>query len=104
METKPKTETINYMILGEAFAKAGWTRYPQFMAGSRWVKGGDTVTSYYGKYKLNGQPISKEQLIRMLQIGASCRWPKPSPRTRLVASTAALSSPASAGPMNIRVK
>ena len=66
METK--TKTINFMILSEAFAKAGWTRYHQFMAGSRWVKGGDTVTSYYGKYKLNGQPISKEHLIRMLHI------------------------------------
>ena len=67
-KTKTKTKTINYMILCEAFANDGWKEYHQFMVGNRWVKGGDTVTSYYGKYKLNGQPITKDYLIRMLHI------------------------------------
>lgn len=72
METKTNTkmekETINYAILSAAFANDGWTEYHQFMAGNRWVKGDDTVTSYRGKYKLNGQPVGKEYLIRMLNI------------------------------------
>lgn len=62
------TETINYAILSAAFANDGWKEYHQFMVGNRWVKGNDTVTSYYGKYKLNGQPIDKEYLCRMLKI------------------------------------
>ena len=63
-----KTETIYYPILSAAFANDGWREYHQFMAGSRWVKGDDTVTSYYGKYKLNGQPVTKEHLCQMLHI------------------------------------
>ncbi len=63
-----KSEKINYMVLSEAFANDGWKESHMFMAGSRWVKGNDTVKSYCGHYLLNGQPIDKEYLIRMLHI------------------------------------
>ena len=60
--------SLNFMLVSEAFERDGWKMYHQFMVGNRWVKGDDTVTFYYGHYKLNGNPISKEQIYEMLHI------------------------------------
>ena len=63
-----KINNINYVLVHEAFQRDGWTMYHQFMVGNRWVKGNDTITCYYGVYKLNGVPLSNENLIELLQI------------------------------------
>lgn len=61
-------KNINFILVKEAFEKAGWTMHHTFMAGNKWVKGHDTVTCYYGIYKLNGTVISNEYLYEMLDI------------------------------------
>lgn len=63
-----KINNINYLLVHEAFQRDGWTMYHQFMVGNRWVKGKDTITCYYGVYKLNGVRLSNESLIEMLHI------------------------------------
>jgi hypothetical protein len=68
-----RMNAIDYVPLNDAFEKNGWKEYRQFMAGTRWEKGDDTVTSYLGKYKLNGQLVGKEYLCRMLDIDTSLR-------------------------------
>lgn len=63
-----KMTNINFSLDRDTFEKDGWTMYHTFMAGSKWVKGNDTVTCYYGVYKLNGKVISNEYLCEWLHI------------------------------------
>ena len=64
---------IYYVSIDEAFEKAGWTKYHQFMAGNRWEKEDNTVTCYLGKYKFNGRAVDKEYICQMLNIDTSLR-------------------------------
>lgn len=63
-----KFERLNYQVLSDAFVRNGWKRYHLFMAGNYWLKGDDKITCFYGGYRLNGNLISSEQLIKMLDI------------------------------------
>ena len=62
-------KSLDYKIVDEAFAQEGWTKYIQFMAGSRYVKGNDTVTWYFGRFMLNGKSVSEENICEMLHLG-----------------------------------
>ena len=68
MDELKSLKDLNFMLVHEAFEKDGWQMYHKFMAGNKWVKGNDTVTCYYGVYKMNGKAISKEELCDMLHI------------------------------------
>ena len=63
-----KCERLNYQVLSDAFVRNGWKRHHRFMIGDSWDKGDDKVTCFYNGYRLNGNLISSEQLIRMLDI------------------------------------
>ena len=56
-------------MVDEAFEREGWTKYIQFMAGSRFVKGNDTITWYFGRFALNGKSVSEEYICEMLHLG-----------------------------------
>ena len=62
-------KTLDYKLVDEAFAREGWTKHIQFMAGSRYVKGNDTVTWYFGRFMLNGESVSEEYICEMLHLG-----------------------------------
>ena len=62
-------KSLDYKMVDEAFAREGWTKYIQFMAGNRYVKGNDTVTCYFGRFMLNGKSISEEYVCEMLHLG-----------------------------------
>ena len=59
---------LNGKLVNEAFEREGWTKYIQFMAGSRYVKGNDTVTCYFGRFMLNGKSVSEEFICEMLHM------------------------------------
>ena len=61
-------EHLNFKIVSAAFESKGWKMYHQFMAGNYWIKGNDKVTCFYGKYKLNGEPLSASQIMEMLDL------------------------------------
>ena len=61
-------ERLNYQVLSDAFVRNGWKRHHLFMIGDSWDKGDDNVSCFYEGYRLNGNLISCEQLIRMLDI------------------------------------
>ena len=63
-----KFERLNYQVLSDAFVRNGWKRHHLFMIGDSWDKGDDKVTCFYNGYRLNGNLISSEQLIKMLDI------------------------------------
>ncbi len=63
-----KFERLNYQVLSDAFVRNGWKKYHLFMAGDYWLKGYDKITCFYNGYRLNGNLISCEQLIKMLDI------------------------------------
>ncbi|MBO4874134.1 MAG: hypothetical protein J5542_02320 [Bacteroidales bacterium] len=63
-----KCERLNYQVLSDAFVRNGWKRHHLFMIGDSWDKGDDKVTCFYNGYRLNGNLISSEQLIKMLDI------------------------------------
>ena len=63
-----KFERLNYQVLSDAFVRNGWKKYHLFMAGDYWLKGDDKITCFYNGYRLNGNLISSEQLIKMLDI------------------------------------
>ena len=65
MDTKKE---LDYKIVDEAFAREGWTKYIQFMAGSRYVKGNDTITWYFGRFMLNGESVSEANICEMLHM------------------------------------
>ena len=60
---------LDYKMVDEAFEREGWVKYIQFMAGSRYVKGNDTVTCYFGRFRLNGKTVSEEYICEMLHLG-----------------------------------
>ena len=62
-------KSLDYKMVDKAFAQEGWTKYIQFMAGNRYVKGNDTVTCYFGRFMLNGKSISEEYICEMLHLG-----------------------------------
>ena len=62
-------KSLDYKMVDEAFAREGWTKYIQFMAGNRYVKGNDTVTCYFGRFMLNGKSVSEEYICEMLHLG-----------------------------------
>lgn len=62
------TTKLDHNLVNEAFKQEGWTVYHQFMAGNRYEKGNDVVTGYYGRFELNGKPISNEAICDMLHI------------------------------------
>jgi hypothetical protein len=66
METKKE---IDYKLVNEAFEREGWVKYIQFMAGSKYVKGNDTVTCYFGHFRLNGKSVSEAYICEMLHLG-----------------------------------
>ena len=66
METKKE---IDYKLVNEAFEREGWVKSIQFMAGSRYVKGNDTVTCYFGHFRLNGKSVSEAYICEMLHLG-----------------------------------
>jgi len=61
-------KSLDYKIVDEAFAREGWTKYIQFMAGNRYVKGNDTVTWYFGRFMLNGKSVSEAYICEMLHL------------------------------------
>lgn len=63
-----KCERLNYQVLRDAFVRNGWERHHKFMIGETWFKGDDNVSCFYEGYRLNGNLIGCEQLIRMLDI------------------------------------
>jgi hypothetical protein len=63
-----KFERLNYQVLSDAFVRNGWKKYHLFMAGNYWLKGDDKVNCFHNGYRLNGNLIGCEQLIRMLDI------------------------------------
>ena len=60
---------LDYKLVNEAFEREGWVKYIQFMAGSRYVKGNDVVTCYFGHFKLNGKSVSEAYICEMLHLG-----------------------------------
>ncbi len=66
MDTKKE---LDYKLVNEAFEREGWVKYIQFMAGSRYVKGNDTVTCYFGHFRLNGKSVSEAYICEMLHLG-----------------------------------
>ena len=60
---------LDYKMVDEAFVREGWVKYIQFMAGSRYVKGNDTVTCYFGRFMLNGKSVSEAYICEMLHWG-----------------------------------
>lgn len=62
-------KTLNYKLVNEAFEREGWVMYHQFMAGNRYVKGEDTVTCYFGHFRLNGKSVSEAYICDMLHLG-----------------------------------
>lgn len=66
MDTKKE---LDYKLVNEAFEREGWVKYIQFMAGSRYVKGNDTVTCYFGRFRLNGESVSEAYICEMLHLG-----------------------------------
>ena len=62
-------KSLDYKLVDETFEREGWTKYIQFMAGSRYVKGNDTVTWYFGRFMLNGESVSEEYICEMLHLG-----------------------------------
>jgi hypothetical protein len=67
MDTKKE---LDYKLVNEAFEREGWVKYIQFMAGSRYVKGNDTVTCYFGRFRLNGESVSEAYICEMLHMGS----------------------------------
>ena len=65
MDTKKE---LDYKLVNEAFEREGWVKYIQFMAGSRYVKGNDTVTCYFGRFRLNGENVSEAYICEMLHM------------------------------------
>ena len=65
---KGKKELDNKLV-NEAFEREGWVMYHQFMAGNRYVKGEDTVTCYFGHFRLNGKSVSEAYICEMLHLG-----------------------------------
>ncbi len=63
-----KCERLNYQVLSDAFVRNGWKRHHLFMIGDSWDKDDDKITCFYNGYRLNGNLISSEQLIKMLDI------------------------------------
>ena len=63
-----KFERLNYQVLSDAFVRNGWKKHHLFMIGDSWDKGDDKITCFYNGYRLNGNLISSEQLIKMLDI------------------------------------
>ena len=65
-------KNVDFSIIHEAFDKEGWLHSHGYAHGvarfSRWAKGGDEICGFHGKYTLNGKPIEKESLCRMLHI------------------------------------
>ena len=66
MDTKKE---LDYKLVNEAFEREGWVMYHQFMAGNRYVKGNDTVTCYFGHFRLNGKNVSEAYICEMLHLG-----------------------------------
>ena len=60
---------LDYKLVDEVFTREGWVKYIQFMAGSRYVKGNDTVTCYFGHFRLNGKSVSEAYICEMLHLG-----------------------------------
>ena len=60
---------LDYKMVDEAFEREGWVKYIQFMAGTRYVKGNDTVTCYFGHFRLNGKSVSEAYICEMLHLG-----------------------------------
>ena len=60
---------LDYQLVNEAFEREGWVMYHQFMAGNRYVKGEDTVTCYFGHFRLNGKSVSEAFICEMLHLG-----------------------------------
>jgi hypothetical protein len=65
MDTKKE---LDYKLVNEAFESEGWVMYHQFMAGNRYVKGNDTVTWYFGRFRLNGESVSEAYICEMLHM------------------------------------
>ena len=63
-----KVEDLNFKVVSAAFESKGWKMYHQFMVGNYWVKGDNKLTCFYGKYKLNGQPIDGAKIMEMLDL------------------------------------
>ncbi|MBO7482137.1 MAG: hypothetical protein J6T63_08520 [Bacteroidales bacterium] len=63
-----KFERLNYQVLSDAFVHNGWKRHHLFMIGDSWVKGDDKIACLHSGYILNGNLISSEQVIKMLDI------------------------------------
>ena len=66
MDTKKE---LDYKLVNEAFEREGWVMYHQFMAGNRYVKGDDTVTWYFGRFRLNGESVCEAYICEMLHLG-----------------------------------
>lgn len=66
METKTE---LDHKLVNEAFEREGWKMYHQFMAGNRYVKGNDTVTWYFGRFRLNGESVGEDYICEMLHLG-----------------------------------
>ena len=60
---------LDYKLVNEAFEREGWMMYHQFMAGNRYVKGEDTVTCYFGHFRLNGKSVNEAYICEMLHLG-----------------------------------
>ena len=63
-----KFERLNYQVLSDAFVRNGWKKHHLFMIGDSWDKADDKITCFHNGYRLNGNLISSEQLIKMLDI------------------------------------
>ena len=63
-----KFERLNYQVLSDAFVCNGWKKHHLFMIGDSWDKADDKITCFHNGYRLNGNLISSEQLIKMLDI------------------------------------
>ena len=59
---------LDYKLVNEAFEREGWVMYHQFMAGNRYVKGNDTVTWYFGHFRLNGKSVGEEYICELLHM------------------------------------
>ena len=63
-----ENKELDGKLVNEAFEKEGWVMYHQFMAGNRYVKGNDTVTCYFGRFRLNGESVSEAYICEMLHL------------------------------------